>query len=52
MNKEQIMEFLQTMSRSQGFYGRLLENMTDEFMDELVSQNFSDNVELVMYLEG
>ena len=61
MNEEQILEAIKGLSRSQGFYGRLLEQLMDakqndpeayyEYMDNLVAQGFSSPVELVIYIE-
>ena len=58
MSRQEILGAIETLSRSQGFYGRLLERLTDGtdeseyFLDELESQNFSDVVDMVMYLES
>ena len=59
---DEIMNFIGEMSYSQGFYGRLyrdikeLEKNDEEsyarLVEELESQNFKDNLDLVMYLEG
>ena len=59
---DEIMNFIGEMSYHQGFYGRLyrdikeLEKNDEEsyarLVEELESQNFKDNLDLVMYLEG
>ena len=54
MNKEQILNAIKSLARSQGFYGRLLEviNEDETILDELVEQNFTDSLDLVMFLES
>lgn len=59
MNREQILDTFRDLAKSQGFYGRLLANIDlldeetrDAFLSDLESQNFSDAVDLVMYIEG
>lgn len=53
MNKEQIIEVIKNLAYSQGFYGRLLRQITENpsILDELEAQNFSDDIDLIMYLE-
>jgi hypothetical protein len=52
MNRNQIMEVITELSYSQGFYGRLKRDMTDEALDYLEAQNFKDSVDLILFLEG
>jgi hypothetical protein len=59
MNREQILETFRQLAQSQGFYGRLLtqidnanEEDREEFLCNLEEQNFSDVVDLVLYLES
>lgn len=59
MSREAILAAIENLAQSQGFYGRLLEvirgaseEVRDEFLSTLEQQNFSDTVDLVMYLEG
>ena len=59
MNKFQILEAIQNLAMSQGFYGRLLEEIEemseearDEYLDNLEQQCFVDVVDLVIYLES
>jgi hypothetical protein len=59
MNREQILDAFRSLARSQGFYGRLLEQIdsVDEetreaFLSDLESRNFRDVVDLVMWIEG
>lgn len=58
MNRDEIMDVIVGLSRSQGFYGRILEairgldnDSRNELFDHLESCNFSDPVDLVMYFE-
>ena len=53
MDKKEIYEAIKSLAVSQGFYGRLLEQIEDhpEILDVLEEQNFSDVINLVMYLE-
>lgn len=59
MNREQILSTFRSLAHSQGFYGRLLEQIdsVDEetreaFLSDLESRNFKDAVDLVMWIEG
>lgn len=59
MDKLKIMEVITKLAMSNGFYGRLLANireLPDEereaMLDKLEQQNFKDEVDLVLYLEG
>ena len=58
MNREQIMQTIRMLARSQGFYGRLYRNLQElepeDFsaaMEELEAQNFNDTLDLVLYFE-
>ena len=60
MNKEQIMETIELLVKSQGYYGRLLNFLNNVLSKEdkeltlkqLESYNFKDAVDLVIHLEG
>ncbi len=56
MNKEQILNTIKKLGRSQGFYSRLYNALIngegDDFLNELEKQNFKDSVDLVLYLES
>lgn len=52
MSREEIMNVIRRLARSQGFYGRLLRDMTDEALDYLEEQNFEDDLELILFLES
>jgi len=61
MKRVQIISIIKDLARSQGFYGRLYRAIEDakennpdayeDFMTELEAQNFSDSLDLVLYLE-
>lgn len=61
MGREQILQAIQELAYSQGFYGRLLRafreleeedpDRYEEAMQVLEAQNFGDTVEMVMYFE-
>lgn len=53
MNKEEILETIRKLSCSQGFYGRLYEEIKDneKALSYLEKQNFKDAVDLVLFLE-
>ena len=58
MNREQILDAFRSLARSQGFYGRLLEQIdsVDEetreaFLSDLESRKFRNVVDLVMWVE-
>lgn len=58
MNKKQIKATLQSMAKSNGSYNRLIVQMdenpdaADKWLSELEQMNFSDEVELIMFLES
>lgn len=51
LKKADILNAVKSLSHSQGFYCRLLNNLDDDFLEELEEQHFKDIVNLVMYLE-
>ena len=58
MKREEIMETIHNLAKSQGYYGRLLEQIKDLdsedyeiIMHTLESQNFKEPLDLVLYLE-
>ena len=59
MDRNEIRNTIETLAKSQGFYGRIL-NAIDEaeperqekIWDELEAQNFTYSVDLVMYFES
>lgn len=57
MDRQEILSSIQSLSKSQGFYGRLYQFLTngndkaEEYMNKLEEQKFNDVVDLVMYIE-
>lgn len=61
MKMNDILNFINDMSNSQGFYGRLYRYLTDikendtdayeKITKDLEAQNFSDTLDIVMYFE-
>lgn len=57
MTRTEILNAIQMLSRSQGFYGRLYNDLTsgteeaEEALNHLEEQNFGDVVDMVMFLE-
>lgn len=57
-----VIDIIDTLSHSQGFYGRLLRDIYElkkyepemfmMFVDEIESQNFTNALDIVMYFEG
>ena len=57
-----VIDIIDTLSHSQGFYGRLLRDIYElkkyepemfmMFVDEIESQNFTNTLDIVMYFEG
>lgn len=57
-----VIDIIDTLSYSQGFYGRLLRDIYElkryepemfaMFVDEIESQNFTNTLDIVMYFEG
>lgn len=54
MTREEIYDCIRGLSRSQGYYGRLLNAINEDegILDHLEEQKFSDPVDMIMYLEG
>lgn len=57
MNREQILKAIKTLAMSQGFYGRLYNDLTngsEESENALIfleEQNFRDTFDLIMFIE-
>ena len=57
-----VIDIINMLSHSQGFYGRLLRDIYElkkyepemfaMFVDEIESQNFTNTLDIVMYFEG
>ena len=54
MKKEQILNVIKSLAKSQGFYGRLLEHINEQpsYLDFLEKQNFKDAIDFVLYMES
>ena len=58
MNREQILNAIKDLSKSQGKYGKLYEFLTSGTDEAAVAlsilevQHFGDAVDMVMYIEG
>lgn len=58
---DDVIDIIDTLSHSQGFYGRLLRDIYElkkyepemfaMFVDEIESQNFTNTLDIVMYFE-
>ena len=61
MDREQIMQVIRRLAKSQGFYSRMLEfiiylqedsvDSLEAFFTELEEQNFKDELDLILYFE-
>ena len=53
MDKKKILETIISLSQSQGFYCRVLNEIREnpEILDYLEKQNFKEPLDLVLYLE-
>jgi len=56
MSKEEIWNTFVNLAQSQGAYGRLMERIEnsghkDEILTHLEEQNFSDPVDLILFIE-
>lgn len=61
MDREQIMQVIRNLAKSQGFYSRLLQSIkelqlgqpekVDEFFTKLEAQNFKDELDVMLYFE-
>ena len=57
MNRQEILSSIQSLSMSQGFYGKLYQFLTngndeaEEYLNKLEEQKLNDVVDLVMYIE-
>ena len=57
MNKKQILKVINNLAKTQGFYERLYNKLTDgseeseAYLEELVEQKFKNAVDLAMFIE-
>lgn len=59
MNRNEIEQLFRNLAMSQGSYGRLLASIyamsdegQEEFWAEMEAQDFSDEIAVIMYVEG
>lgn len=57
MNKKEILENIHILAASQGFYGRLYQsimesNEKENILQYLENQNFTDAIDLILFLES
>lgn len=58
MERNEILKAIKSLAASQGFYGRLYNKLIDgsdaseEILNKLEEQNFSDVVDMIMWLES
>lgn len=58
MNRQQILDAIKGLARSQGFYGRLYERLTDgsedaeQALTQMEEQKFGDVVDMVLWIES
>lgn len=56
MTPDEIWNIFEKLSKSQGFYGRLIRNIEgsgkkDEILEELASHNFKTALDLILFIE-
>lgn len=53
MNKQEILNTIKSLAKSQGFYCRILQAIEkdESILDKLEEQNFKDTVDLIFYFE-
>lgn len=57
MSKTEILNLIESLAKSQGFYSRLFKYLNEnneesnEYLDFLESKNFKDEVDLILYFE-
>ena len=53
MNKKEIMEAIEALAHSQGFYARLYDTLKKhpEALEFLEKQNFNNPIDMIMFLE-
>ena len=58
MNKEQILETIHLLAKSQGFYSGMLSFLmedskeSEDYLTMLVEKNFKNPADLILYFEG
>lgn len=58
MNREEILETIRSLAKSQGFYGRLVKFLESDELDALAylelleEQNFKHPIDLILFIES
>lgn len=54
MNREEIIDTILSLSKSQGFYKRIYDEIinNEETLEYLECQNFKDTIDLIIFLES
>lgn len=59
MNRNEIMDLIRSLAKSQGLYGRILANIEalnaedyERLMTALEAENFKDSVDFIMWVES
>ena len=54
MTKQEIMDAIEALAHSQGYYGRLYETLkaNPKALEFLEKQNFKKPIDIIMFLEG
>ena len=57
MKKHEILSTLKKLAKSQGMYGRLLNDLIEncvlmDVLEELEEMNFKDEIDLILFLES
>lgn len=59
MGREELLKLIKDLAKSQGFYGRLLQQIMglddeaqNDFWDYLEEKNFKDGVDFILFIEG
>ena len=54
MNKKEIMETVEALAHSQGYYARLYDTLKEhpEALKKKKKQNFKKPIDIIMFLEG
>ena len=51
MTKDEILQVFRDLAKSQGFYGRLLRDITEDGLQYLEDQHFTDIIDLILFIE-
>ena len=51
LKKDDIKNLIKSLSRSQGFYGRLYQTMDEKSYKKLESMNFESEIDVILFFE-